>query len=95
MTRPERISGPDPMYSRAALKARVTGTLQARCVITAAGRVRDCRIVKSLLMMERPVLEALTGRCYRPATLDGRAVNVRYTFTIKLEMPPRWSVPHP
>ncbi|RKH58751.1 hypothetical protein D7V93_16290 [Corallococcus llansteffanensis] len=49
--------------------------------------MRDCRIIKGLPYMDDAVLSALQSRHYQPMTYQGRAVNVAYTFNIKLRMP--------
>ena len=38
MTRPEKMSGPAPQYTREALEARVQGLMIVKCVITTEGR---------------------------------------------------------
>ncbi|NMO15855.1 energy transducer TonB [Pyxidicoccus fallax] len=87
MTRPEKISGPQPEYTREALEARVAGTMIVKCVVTVEGRVERCRIIKPLPHMERAVLDALTSSRYKPVTFQGRPVQVDYTFTLNFKLP--------
>jgi protein TonB len=89
MTEPRRLSGADPVYTRAALEAGVEGTLTARCVITASGAVEDCRIVKGLPHLDRAVLDALERQRYTPVTFRGQPVAVEYVFTFRMVIPPR------
>jgi len=56
-----------------------------RCVITAAGTVEGCEVLKGLPLADAAVLAALRGRQYRPAQVAGRAVSVRHLFTIKIK----------
>ncbi|RYZ38144.1 MAG: energy transducer TonB [Myxococcaceae bacterium] len=87
MSRPEMLSGAQFSYTREAQLAGVEGLIVARCVITAEGTVRDCRILKGLPHMNDAVLSALASRQYQPMTFQGRPVNVSYTFNINLKMP--------
>lgn len=89
MTEPRRIAGADPVYTRAALEAGVEGTMAAKCVITAAGEVEDCRIVKGLPHLNRAVLDALERQRYTPVTFHGQPVAVEYVFTFRMVIPPR------
>src|SRR5262249_650932 len=66
MNRPTLVSGPKPVYSREAREARVEGTMLVKCVITTAGTLRSCRVLKSLPFMEQAVLSALASQRYTP-----------------------------
>jgi TonB family protein len=87
MTRPEKISGPIPQYTKEALEARSEGLMRVKCIITVEGEVRNCRIIQPLPFMEEAILDALYKARYKPVTLGGKPVQVDYTFTIKLSLP--------
>ncbi|PTL79115.1 energy transducer TonB [Vitiosangium sp. GDMCC 1.1324] len=87
MTRPEKLSGPAPQYTREALEARVQGLMIVKCVITTEGAVERCRIIKPLPHMEQAVLDSLYAQRYKPVTFQGRPVQVDYTFNIRLSLP--------
>ncbi|AUX47844.1 protein kinase [Sorangium cellulosum] len=87
MTRPAPISAPAVAYTREARQARVEGTVIAKCVVTTAGSLTGCRIIKGLPHMDEAVLSALAASRYRPITFQGRPVNVDYVFSIKLVLP--------
>ncbi|HEU4386018.1 MAG TPA: energy transducer TonB [Anaeromyxobacteraceae bacterium] len=87
MSRPVFVSGPDLAYTRRAFEHEVEGLMIVKCLITAEGAVRDCRIAKGLPYMDETVVQLLERRRYRPATLDGRPVEVRYVFRINLRLP--------
>ena len=87
MTRPERISGPIPQYTKEALEKQSEGLMIVKCIITLEGLVRKCRIIKPLPFMEEAVLDALYQSRYKPVTLEGRPIQVDYTFNIKLTLP--------
>ena len=58
-----------------------------RCVITSAGSVEQCEVLKGVPLAEAAVLAALQARHYRPAQVEGRAVSVRHLFTIRITQP--------
>lgn len=87
MTRPERLSGADPVYTREALEAHVQGLMIVKCVIATDGSIHNCRIIKPLPFMEKAVLDALSTRRYKPVTFQGRPITCDYVFNIKLVMP--------
>ncbi len=87
MTPPAMISGPAPEYTPEAVDRGVQGNMEVRCVITAEGHVRACRVVKGLPLMNGPVIQALEKRVYKPAMARGKAVEVYYTFNLRLKLP--------
>ncbi|HEX8434657.1 TonB family protein [Archangium sp.] len=89
MPRPVELKGKDIVYTREALAARVEGTMLVKCVITQAGAVENCRVIKGLPHMNEAVVQSLRSRTYRPITLQGRPVAVDYTFSIRLVAPRR------
>ncbi len=84
MTPPQQLAGKPIIYSREALEAGVQGTMQAKCVINLQGTLEGCRIIKSLPYMEKPVLDALATRRYKPILFEGKPVAVEYVFDVKL-----------
>ena len=87
MTRPVRLSGEDPSYTREAREAGVEGMLVVRCTITSEGRLEDCRVIKGLPHMDAEVLRALSTHRYSPVTFQGRPVRVGYVFNVRLRLP--------
>ncbi|HEY1417504.1 MAG TPA: TonB family protein [Myxococcaceae bacterium] len=85
---PEPLEAPEVRLSQEAVRSGVVGTMLVRCVITAAGTVEGCEVLKGVPLAEAAVLAALQGRHYRPAQIQGRAVSVRHLFTIWIN-PPR------
>ena len=88
MTAPAMISGPAPEYTAEALERGVEGSMEVRCVVTSEGQVRACKVVKGLPFMNAAVVDALQRRTYKPATAQGKPVDVYYTFTLRLKLPP-------
>lgn len=87
MTAPTMVSGPNPEYSSDAVERGIEGTMQIRCIVATTGAVRECKVLKGLPYMDRPVIDALEARRYKPAMAHGKPVDVYYTFTIKLRLP--------
>ena len=87
MSPPERLSGPDPEYTYLARAHDVQGVMVVKCLVTIFGVVRDCRVLEGLPYMEGAVVDALLRRRYTPARLaNGRAIDVEYTFRIRLQL---------
>jgi protein TonB len=58
-----------------------------KCLVTTLGVVRDCRVIQGLPYMDGAVVDALLRRRYTPARLpDGSAIEVEYTFRIRLQL---------
>jgi TonB family protein len=87
MTAPAMISGPSLEYTSEAIERGIEGAMTVRCVVTAEGTVRRCKVVKGLPFMNQSVLSALERRTYRPALAQGKPVDVFYTFNLKLKLP--------
>ena len=67
MTMPSMVSGPDPEYTPDAVERGIEGSMQVRCVITADGQVRSCKVLKGLPFMNGAIVGALERRKYQPA----------------------------
>jgi TonB family protein len=81
------ISGPEPEYTQEAVERGVQGQMTVRCVVAHDGSVRGCRVLKGLPFMNASVVDALERRRYHPATLQGKPVDVFYTFNLRLALP--------
>lgn len=87
MTPPQVLAGPPLEYTQQALEREVEGTMLVKCIVRVDGTVHDCRVLKSVPFMDRAVVNVLERRRYKPATQGGQALDVDYTFTIKLKLP--------
>jgi protein TonB len=87
MTPPVMVAGSPLEYTQQALEREVEGVMVVECLVAVDGTVHACRVLKSLPFMDRTVVENLEHRRYKPATLGGKPLDVRYTFTIRLELP--------
>ena len=61
--------------------------MAVKCVITAAGVVRNCKVLKGLPFMDAAVVHTLQSRRYSPALLQGKPVDVEFVFNISLGLP--------
>lgn len=86
MTRPTRIKGRNPVMTREAREARITGRMLVKCTIRKDGDVENCRIIKPLPHMEEAVLSALKTWKMTPITFQGRPVSVDYVFPFVFEL---------
>ncbi|HZH17084.1 MAG TPA: TonB family protein [Archangium sp.] len=84
MTRPQRVSGREPQLTAEARAQRVRGTALVRCVVTREGRVTNCRLLNGLPYMEQELLEALSTWRVTPVTAQGKALDVDYTFVVRI-----------
>jgi protein TonB len=92
MTRPDwqAAAQRDPIvYSREAREAMVEGGMVVKCVVTTAGRLTNCRVIKAQPFMTEAVLSAMSRWQVDPVTLQGRPIAVNYVFNISLKMPGR------
>ena len=81
---PVLLSAPEVTLGADARRMGVGGTMLVRCVITTAGTVEGCEVLRGVPLAEAAVLAALRARQYRPAQVDGRPVSVRHLFTVNL-----------
>jgi len=87
MTRPSSISPDEIQFTREAREAKVSGTMIVRCLITTEGALQNCRIMKSVPMMDQAVLSSLAQHRGAPVLYQGRPVAAEYTYTIRLKSP--------
>jgi periplasmic protein TonB len=87
MTPPRLLAGPEIRYTEKALENDVEGLMIVRCILTIGGEVRRCEVGQSVRFMDSTVVEALEKRRYTPVTLEGRPIEVYYTFKVRLKLP--------
>lgn len=81
---PVLLSGPEVTLPADARRTGVEGTMLVRCLITAAGTVEGCQVLKGVPLAEAAVVAALQARRYRPALVEGRPVAVHQNFTVHI-----------
>ena len=74
----------EPQFPRAALAARMGGTVVLKCIIDKNGDVRDAEVVTaSFAAFEQPALEALHHWRFAPGSFRGKPVDTWFELTIK------------
>jgi TonB family protein len=87
VTRPEILIQVKPVYTELARKSRVTGTVILETTIDEQGNVTDVRVLKGLPMgLSEAAVEAVQGWKFKPATREGRPVQVYYVLTVNFQV---------
>jgi protein TonB len=87
VVKPEALARVDPVYTESARRARIQGVVIVETIIDTHGRVTDVRVLKSLPMgLSESAVDAVRQWRFKPATLDGRAVSVYFTLTVRFEL---------
>lgn len=72
----------EPLYPPLARAARISGTVELRAVIGRDGRVRSIEVLSGNPLLARAAIDAVWQWRYRPASLDGEAVEVETRITV-------------
>jgi len=83
-TMPVLLSGPEVTLPADVRRTGVQGTMLVGCLITAAGAVEGCQVLKGIPLAEAAVLAALQARHYQPAQVEGRSVAVHHNFVVRI-----------
>ena len=90
VTLPKLVKESKPIYTRAAMSAKVQGGVTLEAVVEADGRVSEVKVVKSLDKehgLDDEAVSTLKKWVFSPGTKDGAPVAVRIevemTFTLK------------
>lgn len=83
VTPPVRISGPEPVYTEMARRARIQGTVIIRATVDRDGRVTDLKVLRALpLGLTESAVTAVRQWRFEPGTLRGKPVPVLYALTV-------------
>jgi TonB family protein len=83
VARPQKISGANPQYGGLARAFRVQGIVILETIIDKEGDVRCLRALKRQpLGLTEAAMSAVQDWKFKPATLNGEPVKVRYTLTV-------------
>jgi protein TonB len=81
---PVLLERAEPDYPEAARRAHLQGTVILEAIITASGAVEEIRVLRPLnSLLDEAAERAVRRWRYRPATLNGRAVPVYLTVTVR------------
>jgi protein TonB len=87
VTRPEKLSGPTPQYTEIARRARIQGVVIVEAIIDKKGQVTDVRVIRPLPMgLDQAAADAVRQWRFRPATLNGKPVDVFYSLTVNFQL---------
>jgi protein TonB len=87
IVKPEVIRRVQPVYTEIARRARLQGVVIVEAIIDKTGDVTNVRVLKALPMgLDQAAVEAVTKWKFRPATLNGRPVNVYFVLTINFQL---------
>ncbi len=74
LTQAKVISRVDPEYPKLARQAGASGTVELEATISADGKVKNPRVVRGNSMLQKAAIDAVLQWRYRPAMLNGKAV---------------------
>jgi len=92
---PERTRYVPPVYPSEARAAGVSGIVIIEAVIGHDGLVTDAKVLKSVPLLDEPALDAVRQWRYAPTTLNGVAVSVIMTVTVKFTLDDQPAAPEP
>lgn len=90
---PVKIHFPQPLYTTEARKNRIQGVVIVQTIIDKEGCATNLKVLKGLPDgLNEAAVAAIKAWVFRPATLDGKSVDVYYNLTVNFRLrlsPPR------
>ena len=87
ITPPERIHGPQPLYTAKAKRARIEGVVIMATSIDKGGNVSNVKVLKGLpLGLDKQAALAVCQSQYEPATLNGQPVKMTFNVLIRFRL---------
>jgi len=83
---PARITYSPPVYPTIAQTAKVEGTVILEATIDESGVVRDVRVLRSIPLLDRAAIEAVSKWRYTPTRLNGVPVAILMTVTVTFNL---------
>ncbi len=87
VTKPEKVTTPDPQYTEIARKARIQGVVIVQAIIDKQGNVVNVKVLKGLPMgLTEEAVSAIKLWKFKPATLNGKPVDVYFNLTVNFRL---------
>jgi protein TonB len=86
METPKKVTNIAPVYPAVARVARVQGVVILDAIIDAQGAVTSVRVLRSIALLDQAAVEAVRQWRFTPARLNGVAVPVIMTVTIRFTL---------
>jgi len=83
---PQRVAYAPPVYPTIAQTAKIEGLVILEATIDEQGIVRDVRVLRSIPMLDKAAIEAVTKWRYTPTRLNGVAVPIILTVTVSFTL---------
>ena len=83
---PQKIHHVAPTYPAIAQAAKVTGTVVLEALIAEDGSVREVKVLKSVMLLDAPALEAVRQWRFTPTLLNGVPVSVIMSVTVRFAL---------
>jgi periplasmic protein TonB len=83
---PTKLRHIAPEYPELARRVGVRGTVILECTIDPSGRVVDARVITGNPLLAPAALDAVRGWSYTPTLLNGRAVSVLMTVSVRFNL---------
>jgi protein TonB len=83
---PHKTHDVTPAYPKAAITMHLQGDVLIECVIGVDGRVKDARVVAGHPILRDSAITAVRQWTYQPTRLNGEAVSVRLTVTVRFRI---------
>jgi len=89
-TPPIVLFAPQPVYSEAAMKARIGGTVKVYLQVDEKGLPANVRVIRAMGMgLDEKAVECVKGYRFKPATQDGQPVRVDLYIDVNFQAFPR------
>jgi TonB family protein len=79
---PRKVRDAQPVYPPDAQVAKVGGTVVVAAIVDHAGNVADLRVTRSIALLDRSALNAVSQWGYSPSSVDGQPVEVLMTVNV-------------
>ncbi len=83
---PQRTSYAAPVYPQIAQAAKVEGMVILEAIIDESGVVRDVKVLRSIPLLDKAAIDAVSKWRYTPTRLNGTAVSIIMTVTVTFSL---------